>query len=267
VLARQLFFVSATDGVSDGFDLDGVVTADGDGTGCGVPDYVDAAGDPGIDNSFAALLDVILAVGGQAVPALVQNAVLSGELLLLFEVGTEQADGCRTIDVVRGSDAPAIGTDGVILPGQTFGVDRSKPAGHVDCARRQDDGSLVGSGLALRLPLHVFDETIDLTLNDGDVRLVEGADGIWTGVVGGGVSTAEVAANVHGFDAIPESLVSAIDVALQSRGDLDGPEGACSRMSTTIGFEAVPAFLFPDDEAPADSDAGDSDAGDSDSDG
>ncbi len=264
VLARAVEFAGGADGVSEGFDLDNAVTARGDNTGCGIQDYTSPNGAPGIDNAFASLMPVIAATGGQALPDLVQNAVTSGELLLLFAMSPEDADGCIPIEVARGGSAPMIGTNGLILPGQTFEIDRTQPSANVTCAHKQPDGSVLGSGLTLRLPLHVFDETIDLSMTDGTVSLTDNGDGTFHGVVSGGVSTAEVNANVQGFDAIPSALVGAIGAALNQIADLapDG-SGTCQQMSTSIVFEGVPAFLFPDDgSVPADTDAPmDTDAG------
>lgn len=269
VLARALEFAGGADGISEGFDLDNAVTARGDNTGCGIQDYTSPDGTPGIDNAFASLMPVITATGGQALPDLVQNAVTSGELLLLFAMAPEDADGCIPIEVARGGSAPMIGTNGLILPGQTFEVDRTQPSANVTCAHKQADGSVMGSGLTLRLPLHVFDETIDLSMTNGTVSLTDHGDGTWRGVVSGGVSTAEVNENVQGFDAVPSALVGAIGAALNQIADL-APDagGTCQQMSTTIVFEGVPAFLFPDDgavpvdtDAPADTDPSDTDAG------
>lgn len=258
VLARALSFASQTDGVSEGFDLDGAVTASGDATGCGIPDFASPDGRPGIDNAFASLLPIITATGGQALPDLVQNAVQSGELLLLFAVSPPDADGCIPIEIARGGSAPMIGTNGLILPGQTFEVDRAQPSAQVLCAKRQEDGSVQGSGLTLRLPLHVFDETIDFSVTEGSVSLVENDDGTWHGVVSGGVSVAELSANVQGFDAVPSALIGAIEAALVQVADLKpDPLGSCQFMSATIVFEGVPAFLFPES---ADTDVSDTDA-------
>lgn len=263
VAARTLAFAEQVDGVSEGFDLDGAVTARGDGTGCGQQDYLSPDGATGVDNAFGSLLPIISAAGGQALPDLVQNAVLSGELLLLFAMDPPDTDGCIPIQVSRGGSLPMIGTDGRILPGQTFEIDHSQPTADVACARLQDDGSVLGSGMVLRLPLHVFDETIDLSVTEGTVSMVANDDGTWHGVVSGAVSVAEVTANVEGFDAIPSALVSAVGTALNQFADLKpNDQGQCEYLSATIVFEGVPAFLFADDGesyVPADTDATDTD--------
>lgn len=255
-LASTLGFVRAAAGLSDGFDLDESSTTGEDP--CGRPDYAAPDGRQGIDNAFAALLPIIESTGGQALKDLVQDAVDSGELLLLFEItGLEGASPGDPVGVriVRGMGRPTIGGNGLILPSQTFDADPDLPAATVADATLQEDGSILGSGYDLRLPLAVFDESIDLTVHQGRLHLVPTETG-WRGLVGGGIETQEVADNVLGFDAIPDSLVNAIIGALSIIGDLPaGDDGACDRMSVAMAFEAVPAFLFADelgsDDTPA----------------
>ncbi len=55
LVLQELTFVRAEDGVSDGFDQGGVVTADGAKSGCGQEDYVGPDGTPGIDDAVARL--------------------------------------------------------------------------------------------------------------------------------------------------------------------------------------------------------------------
>lgn len=246
VLLRELAFEPIVDGVSGGFDLDGVTTVPGDGTGCGRPDLVSPDGAPGIDNALGSLLPLIASLGGEALQSLVQDAVLSGELLLLVELDglDEVAEGeCTTGRILRGADEPFLGTDGAILPNQTFGVNEAFPSAELSCAARQDDGSIRVDGVELRLPLQVFDETIDLTLVDGKMLLVPEGD-VFTGMIGGGVSVAELAENIYGFDAIPEELETGVVAAAELSADLAPDEGgACTQISVTLAIEAVPAFL------------------------
>ncbi|MCB9663847.1 MAG: hypothetical protein H6732_07025 [Alphaproteobacteria bacterium] len=263
VLATTLSFARANAGVSAGFDLDG--SAESGVDACGPADYVDPAGHAGIDNAFAALLPIIETTGGQALKDLVQDAVDSGELLLLFELdGHEDAKAGDAVQlsIVRGAGRPTLGGDGVILPSQTFDRRLDLPAAEVTTAVLQDDGSILGEGFDLRLPLHVFDETIDLTLQDGHVRLVPLGDGRWSGTVGGAILTQEVADNVLGFDAVPSSLINAITGALELVADLDpADEGSCTHMSAVMLFDGAPAFLFADEGEGVDTGTGDDAAG------
>lgn len=249
VLMSQVGFVGAEGTESDGFDLDDVVTAGGDPTGCGKPDATATDGTPGIDNAFGSLLPIIASLGGAALPSLVQNEVLSGELLLILELdGVLDApvDTCVPGRLVRGFGAPALSTDGVILPGQTFDTDPEESTSELSCVVRRADGSVEADDVSFRLRLNVFDESIDLSMLDGKVRMWPTEAG-WSGMIGGGISVAEITTNVLGFDAIPESLELGVVSAVEINADLlPDPNGVCTRLSATLSFDAVPAFLFED---------------------
>ena len=69
-----------TDGVSEGFDLDGLdSTADG-ADGCGIADYVNEAGVEGIDNAMARLMPILEQTEGAALESLIQQAISRGEV-------------------------------------------------------------------------------------------------------------------------------------------------------------------------------------------
>ncbi|HMV70219.1 MAG TPA: hypothetical protein PKA64_25485 [Myxococcota bacterium] len=248
-LLREIGFEPVDAGTSRGFDLDGEVTAAGARSGCGRADVTAPDGTPGIDNAFGALLPLIASLGGEALQSLVQNAVLSGELLLLVEMDDLEATPvgeCTTGRIVRGAGQPFLGTDGAILPGQTFDVNAEFPSAELSCVRPQADGSILADGVQLRLPLQVFDEHIDLTMVEGRI-LLQPAESGWTGVIGGGIEVEELATNVYGFDAIPMELEDGVVEAVRLTADLSpDAEGVCARVSVTLGYGAVPAFLFED---------------------
>lgn len=244
MLARTVFFERATEGISRGFDLDGSAAAAVDG--CGIDDFVAPDGRQGIDNTFANLLPIIELAGGQAVEDLVQDAVDSGEMLVMVEAHgyrDAQPGDCVPVDVLRGAGAPTLGGDGRILPDQTFDRNFDFPSSSVPCGTVLEDGGLELAGFDFRLPLAVFDESIDLTLRDAQLRMTPTDDG-WTAVMGGAVDASEIAANVLGFDAIPTSLVDTVVAALDLMADLAPVEGTCTRLSVVLGQEMVPAYFF-----------------------
>ena len=248
-LLSVIGFEPIVDGMSRGFNLDDAVTASASDPGCGRADLVAPDGTPGVDNAFGALLPLITSLGGEALQSLVQNAVLSGELLLLFELDDLEGtptDSCTSGRVVRGLGQPFLGTDGAILPGQTFDVNELFPSAELSCVRPQADGSVIADGVVLRLPLQVFDEHIDLTLIDGRIQL-QPTEGGWTGVIGGGVSIDELAENVFGLDAIPTELEDGVVQAVRLTADLaEDAGGVCQQLSVTLAVDAVPAYLFED---------------------
>lgn len=243
MLIRQLAFEPIVDGVTRGFNLD-----DADEQ-CNVPDYTSPDGEAGIDNSFAALLPSINAVGGDALPELLQASVTDGELLLLLEQ-TPLEDGCTQLSILRGKGKPALGGDGLILPGQTFDVDLTQPHSFIDCADA-DETSLEGRDYTVRLPLTVFDESIDLTLLGGAMRMEMGEDHNARGIISGGVSVSNLQENVASFDGIPQALHDLFGTALNTNADLlPDDTGACTQLSVVMGFEATPAFIFEDAARP-----------------
>ncbi len=249
VLLSEVGFEPDVGGISRGFDLDGAVTGPADGSGCGRVDLNTPEGDPGVDNAFGALLPIIATLGGEALQSLVQNAVLSGELLLIFELDALESTPvgeCTTGRIVRGVGAPAIGTQGGILPGQTFDVSTVFPSAELGCVKKLEDGAVEAEGVELRLPLQVFDETIDLAMTNGRMRL-EPTDAGWVGVIGGGVSVEAIAENVYGFDAIPASLEEGVVGAVRLNADLSpDDQGVCQEISVTLAVQGLSAFLFAD---------------------
>jgi len=239
------------EGVSRGFDLDGSATAEGGATGCGIEDFVSPDGEPGIDNSFAPILPALENIGGDALEPLVQESIDSGELLLMIEmIGLEDPmdDECVDLHVQRGIGPPAIGTDGFILPGQTYERDPDAPDSFVDCAT-MSDGVLWAQPFSMRLPLNIFDEFVDFEMLDGILEMTFEDDGTYSGLFAGGVDTAELNANVQGLDAIPEAIPELVETVMDIRADLAPTAGGdCSRISITFQFGGVSAHLFADED-------------------
>jgi len=231
-------------GVSMGWDLDGIVSDEADPAGCFVADLTHPDGSPGIDNAFGGLLPALEATQGAALGALIQRAVDSGELLLILEL-TDQGDGCLDFNVVRGAGEPAIGGHGKILPGQTYDIDPTQPGFDGPCAAT-DNGNVVRlDSFGMRLPLKIFDESIDLTMVDGRFEMHRRDDGSYRGIFAGGVSTAEIRANMATLDGIGEEVPLLIETAMDNRADLlPDANGFCSRISVGFTFEAVSAYLF-----------------------
>jgi hypothetical protein len=239
------------DGISLGFDLDDAVTVDGGTTGCGVEDFMSPDGVAGIDNSFAPILPALENVGGDALEPLVQESIDSGELLMLIEmIGLDDRvdDDCVDLHVQRGIGPPAIGTDGFILPGQTYGRDLDAPDSFVECATVVD-GVLRAQPFSMRLPLNIFDEFVDFEMLDGVLEMELHEDGSYSGLFAGGVDTAELIANVNGLDAIPEEIPILVETIMEVRADLAPTHGGrCTRISITFQFNGVSAYLFGDED-------------------
>jgi len=111
LVVRTLRFAIADDaGVSEGFDLDGLSTVDKGDDGCGIGDYVDPDGVPGIDNAFSRLVPAMNSTEAkiEVIEGLVQSAIDSGELLITLELGG--VDSWADDDCVAGAVGQAVGT-------------------------------------------------------------------------------------------------------------------------------------------------------------
>ncbi len=246
LLDRTILFSREVDGVSDGFDLDGELTADGGPTGCGVPDYVSSDGEPGVDNAFAAMLPALDATEAQAAEALVQQTIAEGGLLLatrITDLDDPWNDPCVGIEIVRLSGAPLLGNDGFVLPYQTFELDETVPVARVDSVAQAD-------GLEIGIPLQVFDVTLDLVLHDASIRLTHvGADdagglpeGSWRVLMGGGIDTWKIQA-VADEENVDDGLSALVAALIAANADLSPEGGVCTQLSMTFRADAIPAFL------------------------
>ena len=183
-----------------------------------------------------------------ALEPLVQQAVNSGELLLVVElVGLDDLLNDESVDVWlwRAVGPPEIGTDGFIEPGQTLDRDRSIEPSVVRGVALVD-GELVARGFTARLPVQIFDAAVDLTIEDAALRLTLSEDGQHFGVLAGAFQ----------WDGLLETLsTAAIDPDLQASlpglfanmSDLKDEDGECRVMSATLAYTATDAFFFEDD--------------------
>lgn len=246
-VVRSLMFARQTDGVSEGFDLDGVTTDLDGSTGCGIADLVDPNGAGGIDNAFAYLLPALELTEAAAVESLIQAAIESGALLIAIELGDVDDvvdDACVEMSVGRATGTPLIGTDGRLLSGQTFDPDP-------DVAPYIAEGAIVDgvieSPIALTLPVTIFDVDLVFDLRDGRSRatLPTEPGGALVGTLAGGIDVAYLL-QVAQEENVDKGLHDIMEALLDAWADLAPDEtGACTRISITFDFEAVPAFWYP----------------------
>lgn len=247
---RDLTFVREdTEGVSDGFELDGLVSDEFDPGGCFKPDLVDSEGNPGIDNAFAKILPALELTEASAVEPLIKAAIDEGRLLLMLQISgaaDRSNDDCVDLRLSRAEGLPALGGDGMILPGQTYEHDPDAPQSLMECGTLSD-GLLTAAPLNMRLPLAVFDEQVDISLFDGIFELELGDEGIYHGRFGGGIDIAAMMANIYTFDGVGQETIDLLDTILTLNADLMPDEnGNCQRLSVAFEFEAVSAYFFVD---------------------
>lgn len=246
-LVQQLVFFTEEDGVVEGLDLDGAVTARGGETGCGKADFVAPDGREGIDNQLARLLPLIQAAVGQAgFDSAILRAINTGSVLLSFQVDhldDPQQDGCVDVTVNRLSGAPDIGNDGLIEPGQTFDRDTESPWDAVESAEVVDR-VITARPVTVDLPMNVDGIDMQLIIRDATARIELLPDGSARGILAGAVVVEEI---MEFLETLPGSLGTTFGAVLSANADLDPDErGQCRRASIAVGFTATRAYLFDD---------------------
>lgn len=242
-----LFFArDLSPGVSEGFDLDGVVSSPGDPEGCLHADRTSPDGTPGIDNAFAGLIPVLDATEASAIEPLVQGAIAAGDLLVLVELdGLDDPvnDDCVDVTLVRGERAtPLLGPDGRLLDGQTFlPVDGARST--VTCVPLVD-GVLQAGPFTLDLPIRILDVELALGMRDAQLRLALDPDGSMRGVLGGAVPLEGILVILEEDDL--GDLRDLVEGLILLAADLWPGEAGCDALSVTFELTATLAFVAGD---------------------
>ena len=249
VMTGLTFVRVQEDGSSDGFDLDGEVTETGDnGVGCGIPDMEGPDGTEGVDNAFARLLPVLETTEFIGVEAIIDAAIKSGEVLLIPEVdGAESLveDDCVTVGLRRGSGDPMLDTSGELLASQTLDLDPTFADIEVGDLPITD-GSVQARPFSLSLPVSILNADLSFDIGGGAIRYDLAADGTLSGVMAGGLSTAYLR-EVASTENVSEEVYALVDSVVDSVADLAPDDaGQCTQISVTLGFTAVPVYVFED---------------------
>ncbi len=244
-------FARADEGVSYGFDLDGLNSAEDGSDGCGVADYQTPDGATGVDNALARLIPALELTEAVAAEDLVQLAINSGELLLMIEMlGVDDLaeDECVSLELFRGSGQPQIGTHGRINDGQTF--DRNaevQPTGDTELVI--SEGGVTAQNLTVSVPLKLFDADLVIVIENASLHVDYNDDGSFSGYVGGALDY-WVIIDMAMTSNVDQALANLLPSLFESNADLSGPDGSCSMISATFEFEGVSAFVFDDAAGP-----------------
>lgn len=249
LLLRTIHFALAdANGISPGFDLDGTTTVPGDGTGCNIADYTGPNGESGIDNAFTLLQPALDSTEAKitAIEGLVQDAIDSGALLIAIEVGgidDWEADSCVAGAVGKAEGTPMIGTDGLILDGQTFDRDAAvDPTALTGGAIT--DGVLEARGLSFELPVQILNANLVFPLREGGLHLERSGDDAFTGYLAGRVSAAYLL-SVAQTENVDPAVAELLGAVLSYNADLTDDDGTeCGAISVTLSFEAVGAYYY-----------------------
>ncbi len=249
LVLRTITFALANDaGVSLGFNLDGETSVENGVGGCGIADYTSPTGTPGIDNAFSRITPALESTEAKvaAIEGLVQGAISSGELLIAVELGgidDWENDACVAGEVGQAVGTPMLGTDGLILDGQTF--DRDTAVDRVAL----DEGAIGGGvyeagGLSMDLPVQVLNASLSLPLREGRLHLEFNGGDAWTGYLAGRVSVAYML-SVAQTENVDPAVAELLGIVLVANADFDDEDGSpCGAISITLQFEAVGAYYY-----------------------
>lgn len=231
----DLRFVRRNSGVVDGFDLDGLSTAE-----CGHTDLVSPEGTPGIDNMFSALVPVLEATEASATESLLAQSISSGELLITLEMADVDnwlTDDCVDFTVGRATGVPLVGPEGEVLPHQTLA--RSVDVASVQTIATAGDLQITSGELAFNLPLDILNAELDFQVTQGRFRAQKRFDGGLMGLMGGKIPIAQITEILLRDDVGLDAFVPIVEGA----ADLRGESGECDALSLAFAFDAVPVFL------------------------
>ncbi|MBA2689236.1 MAG: c-type cytochrome [Burkholderiales bacterium] len=233
-----------------GFDLDGIESDGKAVDDCRVRDFVSPDSVPGIDNRLSHLLANTTTQINESVPALIQDAIKSGGLLLIGElVGADNFVNDETVGFVvrRSIDVPLLGTDSRILDSQTFELAFDHYVGSAPDGKIVNGRFLAGP-LEMRIRVTILGRVIfakfrnvhvDLELNDrGDVV---------SGIIGGGFHTEDVYGVADSIEAQDknESTIPLIRAIIPPLADVKSKDsGKCDQISFGLETAAVRAFVF-----------------------
>lgn len=241
LLVRDMRFVRLDEpGVSAGFDLDGQ-----DGL-CGVGDLTSPDGVPSIDNAVASLMPVLDQTEAGVIEELAADSIRGGALLLmaaLSEIDDDVDDACVDVSVFKGTGFPMIGADGHLLPYQTFPLDPNSLGNEAQGALI--DGVFEAGPIGeVALPIQVLDLNTVLRLYDVRLRVEQGDDGVWYGLLGGGLTVQQLI-DTATLGNVDPNLYGIIAPVLARLADLAPDEnGVCQQISVTLKLELVPAFVY-----------------------
>jgi hypothetical protein len=242
-VVRRFYFLTEAEGRVDGFDLDDTNSPEGDPNSCGHADSVAPDGSTGIDNQLGVAWTVLEPLIGEAVQALLQGSINEGRFLLMVElsdIDDLQNDDDVTLDLFYGRLDPEIGTLGLIAPDQTFYVDESKPASHVEGVKLVD-GRLEAGPIAFTAPIDILEEQFNIPIVQGRVRIDIREDGSFLGVLGGGINVPDTMAYMLDSNAAAEARL--VEPIFYNNADMQLEDEGCRMLSVAFGFEGTTAFV------------------------
>jgi hypothetical protein len=231
-------------GVSWGFNLDDHVSEAGDPEGCNKADFVDPLGNEGIDNALSNLLPALESTEAAALEPLLQQSINTGDLLIMIEItgiDDRNNDDCVSVGFYRGKGSPMIGTNGMLLDGQSFERDLSLPYSIVENVSIEN-GHMTAMPLDIQIPAQILDEALNLHIYNGGLDITLLDDGGLQGFLGGSIPISFLTDIIELDDV---NLPEGVSALLYAAADLyPDDEGVCEYLSVAFQYEAIPAFFY-----------------------
>jgi hypothetical protein len=251
-IVRSIGFVGADGDVSEGLDLDGVVSDTSDPAGCFKGDFVSPEGTEGIDNQFAALLPALeLAAGSDSINGLIERSIHSGNLLLMLgarHVDDPVDDECVAVSVWRAQGEPLIDGLGEVSRNQSFDIDPDVPSFHFTEVSLAD-GYYEAGPFDFDLPIVIDNFDLFLSLKDARLRYRVQPDGSAKGILAGGLLQDDLAGIIEAVGGASGDVLALIETQVARNRDLlPDAEGRCQAISVSLAFEATPAFFYTDQD-------------------
>ena len=244
VMRTVEFFKEDEEGVLRGFNLDNTISDGSEAESCGVVDQISPDGDEGIDNQLGILWKTLEPLVGEAVEALLYNAVNDGRLLMMIElseVDDLQNDDSIGLAFFRGKAKPIIGAQGRIVPDQTFKVDTNFPSSFFNDIQIQN-GQVEAGPVEFAIPIEIFDANFEFRVREGRVRFKIKEDGSFEGLMGGRVVLKEVLDQLLESNAAQEARL--VQPIFENNADLGYKDGRCTEISVAFGFTGIQAFVL-----------------------
>ena len=223
---------SVIDGMSPGFDLDGVASQEEEGSGCRREDAVAPDGTVGIDNGVGRLWTDFYEVLGDPVESLFREAVSRGGEIPLLVMPT---DGPSLFAWSRLNGA-TVDFDGLLAGYQTYEVERGGGSSPVSV----DTDAIAFGPFDTTVRVVAFSIELNFEVEGLQGLLSKRSDGVWEGTVGGTIP----------LNILPESLLGVSSLvtneplfdAMTRLSDSNPVGASCSRISFAAEVEAVEGF-------------------------
>jgi len=241
-IVRMFDIPALEDDVVEGFNLDGVVSEDGDSDSCGHQDYVDPYGNNGIDNQLGYLWNLIEPVVGAA-ETLLQGAINEGRFVMILEISDLddfQNDDQVTLNIFPADIDPDIGTFGYISPDQTAHYSDTSVGTTIENIPLID-GVLEAGPFDFVLPIDILEANFDMDMRSGYARIEIQEDRTFNGVLAGAASVSEVLEELHKTDASDE--VAYVDPLFKINADMGKVDGECDLISMAFTYEATTVYV------------------------